>query len=172
MRHRVRLVDFPNADSMVSFDWVHVACKFLNISMFYRPCNLRREGFPQKRATVMHELGIAQNILEIVQQSVPEHQAAAVRQVRIRVGQLSGVVPDSLDFCFSVLVHETNMQQASLAIEQVLTISKCKNCAHRFQIEDLAFICPVCKGTDLELISGKELEVVDIELEDEGGEAL
>jgi hydrogenase nickel incorporation protein HypA/HybF len=120
----------------------------------------------------MHELAIAQNILEIVQQVVPEQQAAAVRQVRIRVGQLSGIVPDSLGFCFTVLVNETNMQQASLAIEQVLTVSECRSCAHRFQIEDLVFVCPACKGTDIELISGKELEVVDIELEDESGEAL
>jgi Zn finger protein HypA/HybF involved in hydrogenase expression len=44
----------------------------------------------------MHELAIAQNILEIVNQSVPEEQAAAVRLVRIRIGQLSGVVPESL----------------------------------------------------------------------------
>jgi hydrogenase nickel incorporation protein HypA/HybF len=172
MRHRARLIDFPDADSMVSFDRVYVAYKFLSLPMFCRLCTLRHEAFLRKWAAIMHELAIAQNILEIVQQSVPEDQAAAVRQVRIRVGQLSGIVPDSLDFCFSVLVNETNMQQASLAIEQVLTVSECRSCAHRFQIEDLAFICPACKGTDLNLISGKELEVVEIELEDESGEAL
>lgn len=115
----------------------------------------------------MHELGIAQNILEIIQQSVPEGQAAAVRQIRIRVGQFSGVIPDSLDFCFSVIVKETQMQQATLAIEQVPTISRCRDCTHSFKIEDLVFICPACKSTNLELISGKELEIVEIELEDD-----
>jgi len=114
----------------------------------------------------MHELAIAQNILEIVKQSVPEQQAAAVRRVRIRVGKLSGVVPDSLDFCFSVILSETKMQQAGLAIEQVPTTSRCKDCLHQFQVEDWAFTCPSCKSANLELISGKELEVVEIELEE------
>jgi hydrogenase nickel incorporation protein HypA/HybF len=121
---------------------------------------------------MMHELAIAQNIIEIVQQSVPVEQVGAVRAVRVRVGQLSGVVPDSLDFCFSVMVNDTGMRQASLAIEQVPTISECRDCAHRFPIEDLAFICPACKGTSLDLISGRELEVVEIELADDCEEVL
>ena len=120
----------------------------------------------------MHELAIAQNILDIVRQSVPEEQAAAVRNVRIRVGQLSGVVPDSLDFCFSVIAGETRMPQARLAIERVPTVSRCRECARRFEVGDLTFICPACKSTNLELVSGKELEVVEIELEDDSKEAL
>jgi hydrogenase nickel incorporation protein HypA/HybF len=120
----------------------------------------------------MHELGIAQNILEIVQQSVPESQESAVREIRIKVGQLSGIVPDSLDFCFSAIVNDTKMRQARLAIEQVPTLSQCKKCSHRFGIEDWIFLCPVCQSTNLELISGKELEIVEIELADECEEAI
>jgi len=120
----------------------------------------------------MHELAIAQNILEIVQQSVPREQAAAVRWVRVRVGQLSGVVPESLDFCFSAIASDTNWKGASLAIEQVPTTSQCRDCAHHFEIEDMLFFCPACKGTNIELTSGKELELVEIELEDGQGEAL
>jgi hydrogenase nickel incorporation protein HypA/HybF len=121
----------------------------------------------------MHELGIAQNILQIVQQSVPKEQAADVRLIRIRVGRLSGVVPDSLDFCFGVIIGQTEMPQASLDIEKVPIVSKCKDCGHRFEIEDWGFSCPACKSVNLELISGRELEVVEIELaEDVGKEAI
>ena len=119
----------------------------------------------------MHELGIAQNILQIVRQSVPENQAADVRAVRLRVGQLSGIVPDSLDFCFSVIVNDTEMRLAKLAIEQVPLVSECRNCKHRFQMDDLAFSCPSCQSVSLELISGRELEVVEIELAEESDEA-
>ena len=115
----------------------------------------------------MHELGIAQNILQIVQQSVPEKCAADVRGIRIRVGQLSGVVADSLEFCFGVLISQTDMQQASLKIESVPLISECKDCLQRFQMDDLGFSCPTCKSTNLNLISGRELEVVEVELEDD-----
>jgi len=120
----------------------------------------------------MHELAIAQNILEIVQQSVPEEHAASVRSVRIRVGRLSGVVPDSLEFCFGVIVRETQMPQACLVIESVPTTSKCNDCSHCFSVEDFAFTCPACRSANLELVSGKELEVVDIEVEDECDEAI
>jgi hydrogenase nickel incorporation protein HypA/HybF len=115
----------------------------------------------------MHELGIARNILEIVRQAVPEDQAAAVRRIRIRIGQLSGIVPDSLEFCFSALLSETDMRQAGLVMEKVPTVSMCKDCRHRFTVEDFAFSCPLCKGANLDLISGRELEIVDIELADD-----
>ena len=114
----------------------------------------------------MHELGIAQNILEIVRQAVSKDQEPSIKWIRIRVGELSGVVPDSLDFCFSALISETAMRQANLAIEQVPTVSRCKRCNHQFEIEGMVFVCPACKSTDVEMISGKELQVVEIELVD------
>jgi hydrogenase nickel incorporation protein HypA/HybF len=120
----------------------------------------------------MHELGIAQNILEIVRQAVPEDQTSAVRSVRIRVGPLSGVVPDSLEFCFQAIVNETDLQKASLAIEQLPAVLSCKKCGCRFQINDLEFFCQSCNSSDLELVSGKELEVVEIELAEESDQIL
>jgi hydrogenase nickel incorporation protein HypA/HybF len=120
----------------------------------------------------MHELGIAKNILEIVRQSVPENRLNSVIYVRIRVGQLSGVVPASLDFCFSAIVNETSMRRARLDIVQVPIVSLCKDCSQNFQIEDLAFFCPVCRSTNLELISGRELEVAEIELSDDNDEEI
>jgi hydrogenase nickel incorporation protein HypA/HybF len=119
----------------------------------------------------MHELGIAENILQIVRQSVPENLAGDVRAIRLRIGQLSGVVPDSLSFCFGVIVNETAMKQARLAIEQVPIVSKCRDCSHQFQMDDLAFFCPACQSVQLDLISGRELEVIEIELAEEGDQA-
>lgn len=125
-----------------------------------------------ERVAAMHKLGIAQNVLQIVQQSVPEKSAADVRSIRMRVGQLSGVVADSLEFCFSAIVSQTDMQRANLEIERVPIISECQDCRQRFQMDDLGFFCPNCKSTNLRLISGRELEVVEIVLADEGDEAL
>ncbi|MBN2320536.1 MAG: hydrogenase maturation nickel metallochaperone HypA [Acidobacteria bacterium] len=115
----------------------------------------------------MHELGVARNILEIVQQSVPEDRFASVKWIRIRIGRLSGVVPDSLEFCFSALLSETKMQQAGLIMENEPIVSLCKDCGHQFTVEDFAFTCPSCNSANLELLSGRELEIVDIELADD-----
>ncbi|MEJ2111342.1 MAG: hydrogenase maturation nickel metallochaperone HypA [Acidobacteriota bacterium] len=115
----------------------------------------------------MHELGIARNILDIVKQHVPDDKSASVRRIRVRVGQLSGVVPDSLEFCFSALLSEAGMKGAGLVMESVPTISRCRECGNRFEVENFVFSCPACEGVNLELVSGKELEIVDIELADE-----
>jgi hydrogenase nickel incorporation protein HypA/HybF len=120
----------------------------------------------------MHELAIAQNILEIVQQSVPEEQVQWVRLIRMRIGPLSGVVADSLGFCFEAIIHETKMRKARLAFEQASMILRCRNCQNEFQSDDLAFLCSACQSSNLELISGKELDIVEIELIDESDEAL
>jgi len=114
----------------------------------------------------MHELAIAQSIFEIVGSAVPAEQAGDVRAVRVRVGRLSGVVADSLEFCFSVIVADTPLRRASLAIEAVPTISACRDCTHRFPVEDLAFLCPSCGSTNIVLVSGTELQVAEIELLD------
>jgi hydrogenase nickel incorporation protein HypA/HybF len=120
----------------------------------------------------MHELAIAQNILEIVQQSVPEEQAQWVRWIRMRIGPLSGVVADSLAFCFEAVISETKMRKARLAIEQLPMILRCRDCQNEFETDNLAFLCPACHSSNLELISGKEMDIVEIELIDESDEAL
>ncbi len=115
----------------------------------------------------MHELGIARNILDIVQHSVPVDRYPEVKWIRIRIGQLSGIVPDSLEFCFSAIISETDMRQAILKMETVPTVSQCRDCNHRFTVEEFAFTCPSCNSANLELLSGREMEVVDIELTDD-----
>jgi hydrogenase nickel incorporation protein HypA/HybF len=58
----------------------------------------------------MHELSIAQGILDIVREHVPEGQSAGVRTIEVRVGRMSGVVPESLEFCFEALVLDSPFQ--------------------------------------------------------------
>ena len=114
----------------------------------------------------MHELAIAQSIVEIVKSAVPAEQAGDVRAVRVRVGRLSGVVADSLEFCFSVIVAETPLRDAAIVIEAVPTVSECKECFNNFIVEDLAFSCPSCGSANIVLVSGTELQVAEIELLD------
>ena len=114
----------------------------------------------------MHELGIAQNILEIVQQAVPKEQTAAVRSIRIRVGPLSGVVPDSLEFCFGAIVEGTPLGQARLQIEETAVQTECAACGNTLPVEGIAFACPGCGSAEIKLVSGTELQVVEIELAD------
>ncbi len=114
----------------------------------------------------MHELSIAQNIVEIVQQYVPDATLADVRSVRVRVGGLSGIVPESLEFSFSAIVAGTPLGSARLDIERVPAVCRCTDCRVEFEVADFVFVCPGCGGMHTQLISGSDLQVVDIELEE------
>jgi hydrogenase nickel incorporation protein HypA/HybF len=87
--------------------------------------------------------------------------------VKIRVGHLSGVVADSLEFCFTAITQGTRLQGTVLDIEQVPFVLKCRSCSMSFESEAGVVLCPACGGSDTEVLSGTELHVVEIELYDE-----
>jgi len=114
----------------------------------------------------MHELGLAENILDITRKSVPGGRESAVKTIRLRVGQFAGVVPDSLKFCFDALSGDNGMSKAVLQIEQTPLSASCGDCGDISEVEGFVFHCPVCGGANMEIVSGNELEIVEIELEE------
>jgi hydrogenase nickel incorporation protein HypA/HybF len=115
----------------------------------------------------MHELSVAQSILDIVQQSVPQDELTDVRIVRVKLGTFSGVVADSLDFCFSAISAETSLAKAHLEFERIPFVVECRQCQKKFE-NDIGFVvCPECGGVDTMVLSGRELQVTEIELENE-----
>jgi hydrogenase nickel incorporation protein HypA/HybF len=114
----------------------------------------------------MHELGIAENILDIVKRSVPDDKVSLVGNIRLRVGPFAGVVPDSLEFSFSVLSGDAGMTKAVLKIEQTPLAASCRDCGNKFEVKDFVFLCPACASGNLETVSGNELEIIEIEIAD------
>ncbi len=119
----------------------------------------------------MHELSIAQGILDLVRQHVPETQASQVRNVELRLGRMCGVVPESLSFCFEAVVAGSPFAQARLAIEQVPVRGVCRAYAATFEISEPVCLCPGCGSGQVRMTSGDEMHVVQIELADEPVEA-
>ena len=113
----------------------------------------------------MHELALAESIVNAVKKAVENRPDVKVLQVRVRIGELTDIVPDSLQFGFESLIAETSFAGASLEIERVPIYGKCGNCGHEFTVEEFVFICPECFSTDIDMIRGDELEIVDIEIE-------
>jgi hydrogenase nickel incorporation protein HypA/HybF len=114
----------------------------------------------------MHELSIAQNIVDIIGQYVRDEQAAEVRQVKVRIGPLAGIVADSLDFCFGAIVAGTPLANARLAFEETAIRSSCGGCGRIFEVESAEYACPGCGSAEVTVVSGTELQVVEIELSD------
>jgi hydrogenase nickel incorporation protein HypA/HybF len=118
----------------------------------------------------MHEMGIAMDILRIVQESIPaEMTGAKVQRVNLKVSKFSAIVPDSLRFCFNVVAANTVAEGAELAVEEVPVVARCNDCNHAFTIEEAVFVCPKCKGGRIDMLSGRELDIVSIELSEEEG---
>lgn len=118
----------------------------------------------------MHELSLAQSIVEIVQQYVPDSQRTAVESVRLKVGVQAGVVADSLEFCFSAITEHTDLEGARLDIERVPFSFACKACDANSTEENGILLCPSCGGNDVTILSGTELQVTEIQLHDTAAE--
>ena len=113
----------------------------------------------------MHELSIAQSILDIVNQHLPEGNSNEVKSVKVRIGKLSNVLPDSLSFCFEAITKDSEFEKTKLIIDIIPIKIGCKDCHEITEIKDYAFSCPSCKSTNISVISGYDLNVDEIELE-------
>jgi hydrogenase nickel incorporation protein HypA/HybF len=108
----------------------------------------------------VHELSIAQSVVERVTERAAGRQ---VVRVRLRVGRLSGVVPDALRFSFDLVTEGTSAQGAVLEIEEPEGRACCRTCAADFVLRDLVLLCE-CGSADVELLSGSELMVSSMEV--------
>lgn len=115
----------------------------------------------------MHEMGIALQVIEIAVASIPEDMNnAQVERVNVNVGKLSAIVVDSLRFCFDIAKKDTALKNAELTVCEVPVVARCNDCQTEWTIESPVFTCAHCNGTDLDLLSGRELDITSIELAD------
>ena len=112
----------------------------------------------------MHELSIAQDILAIIRQNVPQEELKNIQSVNVKIGEMAGVVPDSLEFCFQAMVSGTEMEDSKLVIEKIPFVLVCSTCGKTSTNEFGIKICSHCSSPDTNVISGLEMQVVDIEL--------
>jgi len=97
-----------------------------------------------------------------------EHAGADVRVIKvvIKIGKFTAVVPDCINFYYEMLTENTPMHGAELEFNVVPTVVRCNGCGNEFEFEEVSFICPKCGGTDTDIVSGRELLVESIEVND------
>jgi hydrogenase nickel incorporation protein HypA/HybF len=115
------------------------------------------------RAAV-HEFSIAEGALRVVTEHLRARRATRVHSVTLRVGALSGVVPDALTFAFDALARDTPAAGARLVIEEVPVACYCAACAHEFAAEPGCYHCPACGTLSTEVRRGQELDVMSLEV--------
>ena len=117
---------------------------------------------------VMHEFSIATSLLSIIDEEAVKFQGAQVKTVTLKVGTLSGIVPEALDFAFQVLSEGTVAEGARLMIERVPLRIECNACGTTSTPTDPFLICPHCGSGEVEIREGRELEIESMEIEDGG----
>lgn len=113
----------------------------------------------------MHELSIANSVLEAVRTEVQRRPGARLVKVGLRVGELAGVDPEALSFSFQAITHGTEFEHATLEIEARPRRHRCPKCGVEFNVQDYNTACPDCGASRTECISGDELELAYLELE-------
>jgi hydrogenase nickel incorporation protein HypA/HybF len=113
----------------------------------------------------MHEFSIMQSALNQALREARLAGAARVHEIRLRVGVLSGVVPDALQFAFEALMPGTPAEGAVLTIEEVAARFWCAPCGREFVSANLYAECPDCGVPSGELRAGRELELSSMEVD-------
>lgn len=112
----------------------------------------------------MHELSVAESVVRTVAQATA---GRSVLSVRLTVGALSGVVPEALGFAWDVATTGTPLAGARLDVDVAPVRVRCRPCAVGADLpEPLPVRCPTCGGRDVEVVGGRELEIVSAEVDD------
>lgn len=113
----------------------------------------------------MHEMALAESVLQIVQQAARGQDCIKATLIRLDIGALSHVEPDALRFCFEAVVKGTVAEGAALEITRAPGCAWCHDCAGQVPLAALGTPCPECGGYRLEVTGGTDMRVRDMEVE-------
>jgi hydrogenase nickel incorporation protein HypA/HybF len=116
----------------------------------------------------MHELSLAQGIIDIAVAEARKRRAVAVKNIKLRLGYFTGVVREALEFSFEVAKRGTLAESAVLEIETVELKTLCRRCGVVGRpAEDFCLTCSHC-GDPVEILAGREMEVAYVDLVEAG----
>lgn len=115
----------------------------------------------------MHELSLVTSIVETVTETLAGHPGARVKEVRLRVGALASVIPESLEFCWGIVSEGTALEGSRLVVDVLPVVVHCTACAQDATLEGVqSFRCPRCGEICGEIRQGRELEIDSIEIDE------
>ena len=113
----------------------------------------------------MHEIGIANSILDAVRAEAALHPGGEPRKVAVRIGELAAIDADALQFAFEVLTRDTDLDSLELEIEICPRRQRC-SCGFEFNVSGYELQCPQCGERRSQCISGDQLELAYLEIEE------
>lgn len=113
----------------------------------------------------MHEMSLAESVLQIVEDAARAQSFARVRTVFIEIGQLASVEPEAMRFCFDAVARGTLAEGARFEVIEVAGAGLCGNCHETVPFAALYDPCPVCGAYSVQATGGSEMRVKSLEVE-------
>lgn len=113
----------------------------------------------------MHEMSIVQGLIAIIKEEMDNTKATRLRSVRVKIGEMAGILPDALKTAFEISTSQNGMDGAVLNIDISPLTGFCRKCKKGFKVIEYRFSCPDCGVSDIEIVSGREMSIVEIEVE-------
>lgn len=110
----------------------------------------------------MHELSLVRSVVDLVDEQVKSHHASGVSAITLEIGQLAGVEYDAFCFAWETGIRDSVMQDAELIIERPSAIGLCDECGQTQTLDELYTPCSNCGAIVRNLISGDELKIKQI----------
>ena len=111
-------------------------------------------------------MGIANSVLDAVRTEMTRYPGSYPCKVGVRIGEMAAIDQDALRFCFEAMVLETDLASLELGIEVCPRRHRCQVCAREFVVRDYDSRCPQCASMETACISGDELELAYLEVEE------
>ena len=113
----------------------------------------------------MHELGVVFNIMDTVHEVAAENNVAKVDAVTLRLGEVSGVIPDYLKDCWNWAVKKSDvLTGAELKVETIPAVTHCEDCGEQYETVKYGKTCPKCGSGNTYLVQGNEFLIWEVEV--------
>jgi hydrogenase nickel incorporation protein HypA/HybF len=105
-----------------------------------------------------------QNVFDLAFERLPPESTARIVRLRLRIGDLAGVVPEALTFAFEAMKADTPAAEAEMEVERVPARLACRDCRCEFEPESFPAACPECGGWTVDVLRGNELDLLSVEM--------
>jgi hydrogenase nickel incorporation protein HypA/HybF len=122
-------------------------------------------GRQNVNGALMHEMAVTQSILDIAIRHAQQAGASRITQINLVIGELAGIVDESVQFYFDFLSNDTLAEGAKLAFDRRTAVYLCRECGTTYRPEGYDWICPTCEALAFEVLSGREFQIESIEVD-------
>ena len=112
----------------------------------------------------MHELALIEDLCSSATQAARRQGASRIHRLQLRLGDRCGVDAEALRQAFAVMAELPEWAETQLDLEVVPTRCFCPHCRQPFTPADVIHACPRCGSLSRQVLSGRELELVALEV--------